>query len=149
MPPTPLKGSPRRVGVRRAPVRTDGASHTRSTTNIADGKSRPLCLAQEENAADTPKGVPSAGRRRRAPVRTDGASRTRSTTNRADGKSRPLCLAQRRGFEPPYVFPRNTISSRAHSTTLPSLRDLNILYHLPKKFKRFVRAKCNLLNFYI
>lgn len=30
-------------------------------------------------------------------------------------------LAQRRGFEPPYVFLRNTISSRAHSTTLPSL----------------------------
>ncbi len=30
-------------------------------------------------------------------------------------------LAQREGFEPPYVFLRNTISSRARSTTPPSL----------------------------
>ncbi len=31
-------------------------------------------------------------------------------------------LAQREGFEPPYVFLRNTISSRARSTTPPSLQ---------------------------
>ena len=78
-------------------------------------------MSREEDAAETPEGVPSAGRRTCAPVRTDEGSHTRSTPNGADGKRRPLRLAQRRGFEPPYVFPRNTISSRAHSTTLPSL----------------------------
>lgn len=50
-----------------------------------------------------------------------------STTykRRAHEKSYARLLAQRRGFEPPYVFLRNTISSRAHSTTLPPLQDLS------------------------
>ena len=42
-------------------------------------------------------------------------------------------VAQRRGFEPPYVFLRNTISSRARSTAPPSLHRLFII-HLYSNF---------------
>ncbi len=40
-----------------------------------------------------------------------------------------VLVAQRRGFEPPYVFLRNTISSRAHSTTLPPLQQAITVYN--------------------
>lgn len=37
-------------------------------------------------------------------------------------------MAQREGFEPPYVFLRNTISSRARSTTPPSLQVYSAIF---------------------
>jgi hypothetical protein len=112
----------------------DGLGHARAATGNPDAASNArtkVAVAPEAAGQQQPSGRPEC--RRPAPLARHARRR---------GSGLPEWVAERVGFEPTVRLPAHRISSAAHSTTLPPLREGNALERKPrpKRARRLAEA---------